>query len=41
MLRLQDYQAVFDAVCGVMKDANDAGIFVAVAAGNYGDDIKG
>jgi hypothetical protein len=22
----QDYQAVFDTVCGVMKEANDAGV---------------
>jgi hypothetical protein len=22
---LQDYQGIFDAVCGVMKEANDAG----------------
>lgn len=31
-----DYAATRDAVCGVFKEASDAGVMITVAAGNYG-----
>jgi hypothetical protein len=36
---LQDYQAVFDTVCGVLKEANDAGAGHAAAAAAAADAV--
>ncbi|WIA19325.1 hypothetical protein OEZ85_003957 [Tetradesmus obliquus] len=37
----EEYAATVDAVCGVFAQAEAAGVFVAVAAGNYGDALRG
>lgn len=37
----EDYADTLNAVCGIFKEASDAGISVIAAAGNYGSDIHG
>jgi subtilisin family serine protease len=35
-----NYASTREAVCGVLREASDAGLLVVVAAGNYGEDLR-